>query len=146
MDRTDDRTEELAERLRAAIGTLVRIGRGRADTLSPAHAATLGHLDREGPMTTADLARRRGVRHQGQSRTVIELEALGHVARTASATDARASVIGITEAGRLALTADRRARTSWMARAIDAELDPDERAALERMPELLARIAQHTDG
>ena len=73
--------DHLAERVRTSVGRFVRATRSHADALPPPLAATLGLLDREGDASTASLAQRRGVRHQSQSRTVKDLEALGYIAR-----------------------------------------------------------------
>jgi DNA-binding MarR family transcriptional regulator len=141
-----DDASRLAERLRESVGRIVRTTRGEtADGLSAAHAATLGYLDRDGAMTIAEIARRRGVRHQGQSRTVLELEDRGYARRSASDTDARASVIEITDFGRSVLDIDRLARTSWIADAIRREFTDDELALLDRVPGLLDRIAGYGD-
>lgn len=96
-------------------------------------------------MTIADLARRRGVKHQGQSRTVAELADLGLVERAASDTDRRVSVIGITAAGRTVLQDEMDARADWLAAALREELDDEERAVLQRLPELFERIARRAD-
>lgn len=64
--------DALAEDLRQAIGELVRAVRA-ADTMPSGEAAILGHLDRGGPQTTADLAHRRGVTHQSAAKSVKEL-------------------------------------------------------------------------
>ncbi|PYY65636.1 MULTISPECIES: MarR family transcriptional regulator [unclassified Curtobacterium] len=140
-----DPIDELAAELRQSIGRVVRAARREADALPATHTTTLGFLHREGPMTIAELARRRGVKHQGQSRTVGELAELGYVDRTASDTDRRASVIRITDAGRAALQRDTDARTDWLAAAIREETDAEERALLRRLPELFERVARRAD-
>ncbi|MBF4596507.1 MarR family transcriptional regulator [Curtobacterium sp. VKM Ac-2889] len=137
-----DPIDALAAELRQSIGRLVRAARREADALPATHATTLGFLQREGPMTIAELARRRGVKHQGQSRTVGELAGLGFVDRTASDTDRRATVIRITDAGRAALQHDTDARTDWLAEALRQETDAEERALLSRLPELFERVAR----
>jgi DNA-binding MarR family transcriptional regulator len=138
-------TVELADALRESIGRIVRATRGRVDTLPPAHSATLGLLDRQGPMTIADLARLRGVKHQGQSRSIGELEERGFVTRATSAEDGRVSVIAITDSGTAVVLADRRSRSEWLAAAIEQGLTPEERDLLERVPPLLFRIAQRVE-
>ncbi|KIQ10209.1 MULTISPECIES: MarR family winged helix-turn-helix transcriptional regulator [Curtobacterium] len=140
-----DPIDALAAELRQSIGRLVRAARREADALPATHATTLGFLQREGPMTIAELARRRGVKHQGQSRTVGELAGLGFVDRTASDTDRRATVIRITDAGRAALQHDTDARTDWLAEALRQETDAEERALLSRLPELFERVARRAD-
>jgi DNA-binding MarR family transcriptional regulator len=140
-----DPIDELAADLRQAVGRLVRAARREADALPAAHTATLGFLRREGPMTIADLARRRGVKHQGQSRTVGELADLGYVERTTSAADRRVAVIGITAAGEAVLQRDMDARADWLATALREELDDDERALLRRLPDVFERLARRAD-
>lgn len=140
-----DPAVELAEALRESIGRLVRATNSRADTLAQAHAATLGLLDRDGAMTIADLARSRGVKHQGQSRTVGELERRGYVSRTTSADDGRISVIAITAAGTGVILADRRSRSEWLASAIAADLSAEDLQVLARVPDLLTRIAHRVE-
>ncbi|GAA0442117.1 MarR family transcriptional regulator [Actinoplanes capillaceus] len=141
--------EELAERLRQSIGRFVRTTRAGADTLPPTRAEALGVLLREGPQTIAQLAARRGVKHQSMSRTVGELEALGMVGRAASPDDGRAVVITLTEAGTAALESDRVARRRLMADAITTRLSPAEREMLNVVPLLLDRLSaaieQHPD-
>jgi DNA-binding MarR family transcriptional regulator len=134
-------TEEIAEELRVAIGRLVRATRAHADTLSPARAGAMGYLSREGPQTIAWLAGRQGVRHQSMSRVVAELESLGHVTRSPNPSDARGFVISLTAAGAAALDADRAARRSWLAQAVETRLTPAERAILPAVPPLLERLA-----
>jgi len=133
--------EDLAEELRLAIGRFVRAARAQAGTLPPARAATMGHLSREGPRTIAWLAARHGVRHQSMSRIVGELESLGYVTRAANPSDARGFVIALTPGGEAALEADRAARRSWVATAIETRLTPAERAILPAVPALLDRLA-----
>ncbi|KQR26524.1 MULTISPECIES: MarR family winged helix-turn-helix transcriptional regulator [Curtobacterium] len=140
-----DPIDALAAELRQSIGRVVRAARREADALPATHATTLGFLQREGPMTIAELARRRGVKHQGQSRTVGELAGLGFVDRAASDTDRRATVIRITDAGRAALQHDTDARTDWLAEALRQETDAEERALLSRLPELFERVARRAD-
>ncbi|MDI5972319.1 MarR family transcriptional regulator [Streptomyces sp. SL13] len=136
--------DALAERLRESIGRLVRVTRAHADSLPPPHSALLGLLGREGDMTIAALAQRRGVRHQSASRTVMELLAAGHVGRHPDPGDRRALLVALTDAGREALDRDRRARRDGMARAIARALTPDERARLATVPDLLDKLAAHT--
>ncbi|BCJ53468.1 MarR family transcriptional regulator [Actinoplanes sp. NBRC 14428] len=133
--------EELAERLRQSISRFVRLVRSQADALPPTRSEPLDALLREGPQTIAQLAARRGVKHQSMSRTVAELEALGLVGREASATDRRACLIMLTDAGTTALEADRLARRDWVAKAIGARLTPTEREMLDVVPALLDRLS-----
>ncbi|WP_305788229.1 MarR family winged helix-turn-helix transcriptional regulator [Symbioplanes lichenis] len=134
-------TDDIAEQLRLAVGRFVRTTRAQADTLPPARAEPLGVLHRDGPLTIAALAARRGVKHQSMSRTVGDLEALGLVRREPDPGDGRAYLITLTAAGVAALDADRRARREWLAHAIATRLSPAERELLNAVPALLDRLS-----
>lgn len=134
--------DDIAEELRQAVGRFVRATRAHADTLPPTRADTMGYLSREGPLTIAQLAARRGVRHQSMSRAVGELEAMGFVRRAVNPGDARGFVLTLTAAGAAALDADRAARRDWVAAAIASRLTPAERLVLAAVPALLDRLAE----
>jgi DNA-binding MarR family transcriptional regulator len=138
--------DRLAERLRTSIGRFVRATRSGVDALQPPLAATMGLLDRDGDASTASLAQRRGVRHQSQSRTVKELEALGYIARREDPQDGRRIVVTLTRQGRDALERDRAARRDWIAEAIGTLLSPEEQAQLDALPQLLDRLSGYGDG
>lgn len=133
--------EDIAERLRQAIGRFVRTTRAHAGTLPPTRSEALGALQREGPQTIARLAVARGVKHQSMSRIVGELEALGLVGRQANPGDGRAYLITLTDEGAATLDADRQARRRWMAHAIATRLSPAEREILDAVPALLDRLS-----
>ena len=135
--------DELAERLRSSIGRLVRAGRARPEAMAENRAQTLGFLLREGALTVAELATRRKVRHQTMQAAVAALEDEGLVERTSDPRDGRARLVGLTEEGRSTLLRELDRRRGVLAEAIAATLDADDRAHLERLPELLDRIAAH---
>jgi DNA-binding MarR family transcriptional regulator len=132
---------ELAERLRASMGALVRAARARPEAMPEHRAQTLGFLMREGALTAAELAERRRVRHQTMQAAVTELEQEGLVERGPDPRDQRARLVGLTPAGRAALADELQRRSALLASAIDAELDDEERALLARVPGMLDRIA-----
>ena len=134
-----------AERLRAAVGTFVRQAR-LAGAIPAAQAAVLGHLVRSGPMSIAELAQRELVRHQSMARTVGLLAAAALVEVEPDPADRRRVVVRPSAAGAAELVRAREQRAGWIARAIEAELDPEERALCRRVPELLERLAAHRDG
>ncbi|GAB3799667.1 hypothetical protein GCM10028798_13050 [Humibacter antri] len=142
--RRDDTPEtdarELAENLRVAIGRLVRSVRAQSTGRPRAHAEALAQLDAEGAQTIAQLATRRGVRHQGMSRAIAELERNGLVSRASNPADGRGFVISLTESGRVALERGRDVRRDLLAHAITERLDDDERELLRRVPDLLRKI------
>lgn len=137
--------EDTARALRLVIGQLVR--RIRADTagaagLPPPQVAVLGWLDRDGPMTTAELATAQLVRHQSAARAVGQLAEQRLVALKAHPADRRKQLVTITPAGRRALVRQRAQRAGWLATAIDEQLSPAEQRTLARATELLSRLAE----
>ncbi|MFC3741294.1 MarR family winged helix-turn-helix transcriptional regulator [Paractinoplanes deccanensis] len=131
--------EELAEALRVAIGDFVRRARA-GDRMPPGQAAVLGHLDREGALSIADLARRERVRHQSMTRTVHLLGDQGRVELRPHEADRRQVVVALTAAGREALAAERRHRSAGIASAIRDDLDDEEREIIRRIPEVLRKL------
>ncbi|MDY7105211.1 MAG: MarR family transcriptional regulator [Actinomycetota bacterium] len=110
---------ELGEELRTVIGELVRRAR-TSDELAASHAAALGHLDREGPATVAELAERCRVRHQSMAAVASRMTQQGEVESRPHPADGRARLLTITAAGRAELQRDRARRAAWLAAAIDA--------------------------
>jgi len=131
--------DTLAEDLRQAIGDLVRAARA-ADTMPAAEAAILGHLDRGGPQTTADLAQRRGVTHQSTAKSVKQLAAEGLVRAEPHATDGRKLVIHITEKGKARLDEERAQRADWLDAAIRSTLSATEQRQIQDCIPLLVRL------
>ncbi|MET7597580.1 MarR family winged helix-turn-helix transcriptional regulator [Streptomyces sp. NPDC004082] len=131
--------EALAEELRHTIGELVRAVR-TVDTMPSGEAAALGHLDRGGPQTTAELAQHRRVTHQSAAKTVKELLAEGFVRTEPHPTDGRKLLVHITDAGRARLQAEREQRSGRLGTAISEALDVEERRQLSDCVRLLARL------
>jgi DNA-binding MarR family transcriptional regulator len=137
--------EETARRLRLVVGQLVRrtrSGTAGAAGLPPALVATLGWLDRDGPMTTSGLAGLQLVKHQSAARVVSLLARDGLVRLTPHPTDGRMQLVTITTAGRRALTRQREQRVEWLAELIGSRLTPAEQRTLARSTELLARLIE----
>ena len=131
----------VAAELRVVIGRLIR--RLRAEHSFPMPQGTvLGRLDREGAQSVSDLAQAERVRPQSMAQTVGDLEAEGLVERRPDPNDRRRALVELTEAGRVALAADRRRREGWLADVIAGELSADEQALLERCVGVLSRIAE----
>jgi DNA-binding MarR family transcriptional regulator len=134
--------------LRLAVGRLVREMRRETTGLPPRQAAVLGHLDRSGPLTVADLAAAERVSHQAMTRLVAALADAGLVGPVPRGTaaadlDRRRKPLALSAAGRRALEAQRAHRSSRLAAAITAELTDEEHRALARAIGLLDRLAQH---
>ncbi|MBQ0887590.1 MarR family transcriptional regulator [Streptomyces sp. RM72] len=135
----------LAEELRRSIGELVRAVRA-VDTMPPGEAAILGFLDRDGPLTTADLARLRGVTHQSAAKSVKDLSADGLVHSERHPDDGRKSLLRLTDAGRSRLQRERTLRAGALGTAIREAFDPDERRRLSESVALLSRLTAHLTG
>ncbi|MFJ7779532.1 MarR family winged helix-turn-helix transcriptional regulator [Streptomyces yangpuensis] len=130
----------IAAELRIATGRLIRRVKDE-DRIPLGQAAVLGALDRNGPMTTSDLAADQRVRPQSMARAVGLLLEQDLVTRRAHPTDGRKSLVELSDAGRTALEAERGCRAGWLAQAIAAELSDDERELLARSIVLLERLA-----
>ncbi|WP_433206335.1 MarR family winged helix-turn-helix transcriptional regulator [Nocardia sp. CA-107356] len=137
--------DTLAEDLRQAIGELVRTVR-TADTMPPGEAAILGHLDRSGPQTTADLAHRRKVTHQSAAKSVKELLGAGLIRTEPHPDDGRKVLLHITGTGRAHLRQLRAQRASSLDTAIHDTLDTDEQRQLRDCVSLLTRLTAHMTG
>ncbi|MEV0281163.1 MarR family transcriptional regulator [Streptomyces sp. NPDC050610] len=135
----------LAEELRQSIGELVRAVRG-VDTMPPGESAALGFLDRGGPLTTADLAHRRGVTHQSAAKSVKELTSGGLVRAEPHPSDGRKLLLHITDAGRARLRRERAQRAHAVNTAIHDMFSPEEQERLRDCVGLLSRLATHLAG
>jgi DNA-binding MarR family transcriptional regulator len=135
-----------ANHLRIAIGAFRRRVQeaSAAGELSSPQLTALSRLDRLGPMTTTALARREQITPQAMGATVAGLEKLGLVARSAHATDARQSILGLTPEGLAAIHSGRNAVADKVTAVLresftDAEVEILAAAAplIERLAELL---------
>jgi DNA-binding MarR family transcriptional regulator len=131
---------EDADELRAAIGQFVRAGRSH-DVVPGPQAAVLGFLDREGPLTIAELAERSQVRHQSMRVTVGVLHGEGAVSVSKSETDGRKVFCALTAAGRDLLDRDRDTRTGWILRGVEQRLDADQQAVAHQIAGILRLLA-----
>lgn len=138
MDEPEDSV--LAAELRLVVGTLVR--RVRALEGEPfAHAATLGFLERQGPMTASELAHAQFVRPQSIARTLGQLAEDELVRFEPHPTDGRKTLVVLTEAGRRAVAQGRVRRAGWLHEAMETRLSTAERQVLAQAVPLLRRLA-----
>src|ERR1700733_1795744 len=103
-----------------AIGLLVRRVRAEAASheLSLTEAAVMARLAKDGPATTADLARAEGMRPQSMGTTIAALEEMGMVERKPHPTDPRRVNMGLTGKGAAVRDSTRDAKRTWLAQAI----------------------------
>lgn len=139
----EDDVARLASDLRLTVGRLVRRVRAESSLMPVGQTAVLGRLDREGPMTTSDLAAAERVRPQSMARTVSLLQDDGFVRSEAHPTDGRKTLLRIAPIGLEKLHAQRDAREHWLAEALADELTAAERRALRKAMVLLDRLAEH---
>ena len=135
---TDD---VLVSELSLAVGQLLR--RLRADTnpdgLTWSQTMALARLEREGAMTTAELARAETVKPQSMGATLTELEQEGLVARQAHPTDGRQVLFVLTAAGAQARRKRSAAKQKWLLNAV-AALTAEERETLMAAVDLISRL------
>jgi DNA-binding MarR family transcriptional regulator len=142
----DDReTAEIAVRLSV---TMTRLrSRLRAEAGIPTSGFTISQLAilqrvlEGGPATAAAMAAAEHVSQQAIAQSVTALKAAGLVSGERDTNDARKVLISATDAGRELFASMLASRQAWLARAIDAIVPPEERAALEKAVDLLARLA-----
>ncbi|SRR6266516_3256565 len=131
----------VAAHLRRAVGDLIRATRSTVDALAPIPAAVMDLLERGGPMTTADLAARREVRHQTMAVTVKELLDLGYLDAVPHEVDGRKKVLRLTPDGKRALDNDREGRVKRMSDAVEHSLTEDEVQLLDAALGLIDKVA-----
>src|ERR1700732_4793 len=107
-----------------AIGLLVRRMRAAAASheLSLTEAAVMARLAKDGPATTADLARAESMKPQSMGTTIAALEEMGLVERKPHPTDGRQVNIELTGKGAAVRKSAKDAKRTWLAQAI-AQLD-----------------------
>jgi DNA-binding MarR family transcriptional regulator len=137
----DDDRLKLAEDLRRAVGIFVRSIRTQSDTPTTSQSETLSILDRAGPLSVAELAAHRNVRHQSMRLVAASLEENGLVERLPNPADGRSQLISITAEGQAELSRSREARTQRIAALIGERLSDQERQALRAAIRILDRLA-----
>lgn len=133
----------LSSTLRLSVMRLARRLRAERedDSLTLNQLATLGTLNRHGPITLGELAAHERVQPPSMTRTVSALEERGLAVREPHAVDRRLVVVRITGEGAALIAADRRRRDAWMARRL-RELTPAEHEALRRAAPVLEKLAE----
>jgi DNA-binding MarR family transcriptional regulator len=137
------KTAELASTLRVSVMRLSR--RLRAERLqtdlSLNQLATLGTLDRHGPLTPRELAAHERVQPPSMTRVLAGLEERGLILRTPHASDGRQHLVSLTADARTLLKEDRRKREAWLAQRL-AELTQEERDVLRAAAPVIERLTR----
>ncbi|KXU93931.1 hypothetical protein CR51_28035 [Caballeronia megalochromosomata] len=100
----------------------------------------LGHLQRQGAMSTNDLAAAERVRPQSMTITVRALEEAGLIGRKPHPTDGRTMLIQLTRKGVKTLEDIFEVREDWLNSVIVEKLTDTERLELQRGLALIKRI------
>lgn len=135
------RLEPVADDLTLAIGQLLRRLRTEAHPgeLNLSQSSVLARLEREGPATTADLARAEAMKPQSMKAILASLEEEGCVERKPHPTDGRQILFAPTARG----LEERRRRTvakrAWLVDAL-ARLGPAEIEALDAALPILKHL------
>jgi DNA-binding MarR family transcriptional regulator len=131
-------------RLRADLTRLTRRLRqvARNDPESWTRMLIVSAIDRLGPdATPSALARAETMRSSNLAAVLRDLERAGMVVRAPDTRDRRKTRILLTPAGRDSLMRSRDRRDAWLAGAMSACLDEEERERLLAAAPLLARLA-----
>ncbi len=126
-----------------AIGLLVRRVRAAAASheLSWTEAAVMARLAKDGPATTAELARSESMKPQSMGATIAALEEMGMVERKPHPTDGRQVIIELTAKGAAVRKSAKDAKRTWLAQAI-AQLDEQERETLFAAGRIMMRLVE----
>ena len=110
--------------------------------LSLPERSALSRLNRDGPATTAALARAELITPQAMSTTISGLVGRGFVQRNPDPADGRQMIVSLTAEGAEVLRARRDARMRQFATSLDASFTPEELAVLAEAAPLLDRLGQ----
>ncbi len=130
----------LAENLRVAVGKFVRGIRAQAKTPTTARSETLSLLEREGPLSVAELADRRNVKHQSMRLVAGQLEAEGLISKMPNPADGRSQLLSITHEGKQVLSHAREARAAQIASLINDRLSGEDRQTLAAAVGIIERL------
>ena len=126
-----------------AVGLLVRRTRAAAASheLSLTESAVMARLAKDGPATTADLARAEAMKPQSMGTTIAALEERGLVERSPHPTDGRQMNIALTAKGAAVRNSAKDAKRTWLAQAI-TQLDEPDRETLFKAGEIIKRLVK----
>lgn len=133
--------EAVAAELMLALGQFVRRIRSEANPheLNLSQMGTLARLERQGPATTADLARMEAMKPQSMKVILAGLEEDGMVERRPHPTDGRQILFVLTAKGAEERRRRSAAKREWLMTAL-ATFQPEEMQALEAAIPLIRRL------
>lgn len=130
--------------LMQGVGLLVRRIRSEAhaDEISLTESVVISRLEKDGPATTAELARAEGMKPQSMGTTIASLEELGLVKRKPHPTDGRQVLIELSPKGAQFRKKTGDAKRVWLSQAI-AALNDEDRKTLLRAGEIIKQLAEN---
>ncbi len=136
-----------AARLRAVVGKLSRRLRPTlaGSGLSPTRLSVLATVARRGPLRISELAAVEGLNPTMLSRVIADLSAAGLLRRLPDPQDGRAALVDATAAGRRLRARIQHERTDVLS-VLLAELEPEQRDALDPALEVLEQLAERLKG
>ncbi len=139
-----------AERLQHAMKRLIarlRSESGQHETgLTASQRAILATVVRHGPVTAARIAELEHVSPQSIGQSLTELKARGLVRSHPDPADGRKKLISAEASASELISSLAAGRSSFLARAIDLVIGPEEREDLEKAVDLLERLAAADPG
>ncbi len=140
----DAAVRDTATRLRVGVGAFKR---RTQETLSEGdltvpQLTALSRLDRLGPSTTAELARREQITPQAMGATIASLEQRALVVRRPDSVDGRRSILSLTLAGQEVIGSGRGAIVDRVAVVLAESFTSEEIATLDVAGRLLERLAE----
>lgn len=138
---SDSSLDPIAADLMLAIGQLVRRLRSEAHPgdLNLSQSSVLSRLDREGPRTTADLARAESMKPQSMKAILASLEEDGCVERRPHPTDGRQILFALTPKGLEGRRRRTMAKREWLVDAL-GKLDQAEVLTIAAALPLISRL------
>jgi DNA-binding MarR family transcriptional regulator len=142
MDRRDE-VRTTAAAVHAAISLLTRRAReSKSSELSLPERTVLSRLDRNGPDTTAGLARWEEITPQAMGVTVSALESRGLLHRSPDPTDGRRSILTVTAEGVAVVRASRGQLTDRLAATLEERFTSEEMELIRGAAPLIERLAE----
>jgi DNA-binding MarR family transcriptional regulator len=137
-------TDAAAHEIRTSLFRLVRRLRQERPEgeLSYSQLNVLGWLEREGPMTNADLAAAERVTPQTMTRATADLVAAEFISRADNPMDRRQVLLKITPVGAAFVREDRRRRDTFLSQAMESTLTPTERELLRLAAGLMDKLSE----
>jgi DNA-binding MarR family transcriptional regulator len=107
---------------------------------SISQVSTLARVIKKGPLTASAIAQAEHVRPQSVAETLTALRADGLITSEQDPADGRKTLISATAKGKQLVQSVSASREAWLAKAIEAVVDPAERRALSTAISLLNRL------